>query len=71
AEMFTPQGAVMAGFLDQVVPPEQLMPTARAVAQQLQKLNPGAHTGTKLKVRKLLLDTLDAAIALDKTTALM
>ncbi|MBK6322264.1 MAG: crotonase/enoyl-CoA hydratase family protein [Burkholderiales bacterium] len=71
AEMFTPQGAVMAGFLDQVVPPEQLMPTARAVAQQLQKLNPGAHKGTKLKVRKLLLDTLDAAIALDKTTALM
>lgn len=71
AEMFTPQGALNAGFLDQVVAPEQLMGTAREVAQQLKKLNMGAHKGTKLKVRKALLETLDAAIALDKTISLM
>lgn len=71
AEMFTPHGALNAGFLDQVVAPEQLMNTAREVAQQLKKLNMGAHKGTKLKVRKILLETLDAAIALDKTTSLM
>jgi enoyl-CoA hydratase len=71
AEMFTPQGALTAGFLDQVVAPEQLMSTAREVAQQLKKLNMGAHKGTKQKVRKDLLETLDAAIALDKTTSLL
>ena len=71
AEMFTPQGALAAGFLDQVVAPEQLLNTARDVAQQLKKINMGAHKGTKLKVRKQLLETLDAAIALDKTISLM
>ena len=71
AEMFTPQGAVAAGFLDLVVAPEQLLTAAREVAQQLKKLNMTAHKNTKLKVRKTLLDTLDAAIALDKTISLM
>ena len=71
AEMFTPQGAVAAGFLDLVVAPEQLMAAAREVAQQMKKLNMTAHKNTKLKVRKTLLDTLDAAITLDKTISLM
>ena len=71
AEMFTPQGAVATGFLDLVVAPEQLMAAAREVAQQMKKLNMTAHKNTKLKVRKTLLDTLDAAITLDKTISLM
>ena len=71
AEMFTPQAAVAAGFLDQVVAPEQLMATALDRAQQLKKLNMAAHKATKRKVRKALLDTLDAAILLDKGISLM
>ncbi len=70
AEMFTPQGAMLAGFLDQVVAPEQLMATALEMAQQLKKLNLTAHANTKRKVRKELLDALDAAIAMDKTISL-
>lgn len=70
AEMFTPQGAVTAGFLDQVVAPDQLLATAREVAQQMKKLNMGAHQATKLKVRKALLEELDNAIAIDKTISL-
>jgi len=70
AEMFNPQGAVAAGFLDQVVPADQLMTTATAMAQQLKGLNMAAHKKTKLKVRKALLDTLDAAIEIDKVTGL-
>ena len=70
AEMFTPQGALLAGFLDQVVAPEQLVAAALEVAQQLKKLNMTAHRNTKRKVRKGLLDALDAAIALDKTISL-
>ncbi len=65
-EMFDPVGAVDAGFLDKVVPAEQLLPTAQAAAQQMKKINMTAHKNTKLKVRKALLETLDAAIEMDK-----
>ncbi|MNF32561.1 putative enoyl-CoA hydratase [compost metagenome] len=65
-EMFDPQGAVDAGFLDKVVPAEQLLAAAQAVARQMQKINMSAHKNTKLKVRKGLLETLDQAIELDK-----
>lgn len=70
AEMFNPQSAVAAGFLDAVVAPEALMPTALAMAQHAKKLNKAAHRNTKLKVRKGLLDALDAAIAVDKVAGL-
>jgi enoyl-CoA hydratase len=65
-EMFDPQGALDAGFLDKVVPVEQLQDATRAAALQLKKINMTAHRNTKLKVRKALLETLDAAIELDK-----
>jgi enoyl-CoA hydratase len=71
AEIFTPQGAVAAGFLDQVVAPDELMNAAREMAQQLKKINMTAHKNTKRKVRKELLDALDAAIVLDQTISLM
>lgn len=64
-EMFAPQAALQAGFLDQVVAPEQLEATVAAVVQQLKKLNMTAHRNTKLKARKALLETLDQAIDLD------
>ncbi|MND62896.1 enoyl-CoA hydratase [compost metagenome] len=65
-EMFDPHGALDAGFLDKVVPAEQLQDAARAAALQLKKINMTAHRNTKLKVRKALLETLDAAIELDQ-----
>jgi enoyl-CoA hydratase len=66
AEMFEPKDALDAGFLDQVVPAEQLLEVAQGVARELKKLNMLAHKNTKLKVRKGLLDTLDEAILLDQ-----
>ena len=65
-EMFDPQGAVDAGFLDKVVAAEELQGAALAAARQLKKINMTAHKNTKLKVRKALLDTLDAAIVQDQ-----
>lgn len=65
-EMFDPAAAVDAGFLDKVVPAEQLLATAQAAAQQMKKINMTAHKNTKLKVRKALLEILDAAIEMDK-----
>ena len=66
AEMFSPEAAREAGFLDQVVAPEALTETARQVAGQLKKINMTAHRNTKLKARRGLLETLDAAIELDR-----
>jgi enoyl-CoA hydratase len=65
AELFNPETAMMAGFLDTIVEPEQLMETAMAAANQLLTLNMSAHQGTKLKQRKELLSALDAAIEID------
>ncbi|MCU1717470.1 crotonase/enoyl-CoA hydratase family protein [Pseudomonas sp. 5P_3.1_Bac2] len=69
-EMFDPQGALQAGFLDKLVAPEELQATALAVAQQMKKINMSAHKNTKLKVRKALLDELAEAVELDKQHAL-
>lgn len=66
AEMFNPQGALAAGFLDRVESADQLLPAANEVAEQLKTLNMSAHKNTKLKVRKELLDALDSAIAVDR-----
>ena len=65
-ELFSPADAVNAGFLDLVVPAEELMETALGVATQMKKINMKAHSNTKLKVRKDLLQALDLAIELDK-----
>ena len=65
-ELFNPQDAVDAGFLDKVVPADQLLASALAVAQQMKKINMTAHKNTKLKVRKAMLESLDKAIELDQ-----
>ncbi|WP_434562161.1 crotonase/enoyl-CoA hydratase family protein [Pseudomonas sp. Z5-35] len=65
-EMFNPQSAVDAGFLDKVVSADELQAAALEAARQLKKINMTAHKNTKLKVRKALLDTLDSAILLDQ-----
>jgi enoyl-CoA hydratase len=66
AEMFAPAEAVTAGFLDAVVPAEELMPAARAMAERMKGLNPIAHANTKVKARRGLLETLDWAIEEDR-----
>ncbi|TWC13935.1 MULTISPECIES: crotonase/enoyl-CoA hydratase family protein [unclassified Pseudomonas] len=65
-EMFNPQSAVDAGFLDKVVSAQELQNAALEAARQLQKINMKAHKNTKLKVRKALLEALDTAILLDQ-----
>lgn len=63
AEVFDPQTALAAGFLDQwVASDEALMPEALKIAATLSKLNLPAHAGTKLRVRKGLLTAVDHAI---------
>jgi len=62
AAMYTPADAAVAGFLDRVVPAEDLGGAAREAASQLAGLNAEAHRATKLKSREGLIDALHAAI---------
>ena len=70
AELFDPQTAVNAGFLDLVVAQDKLMETAKFAATQMGKLNMKAHHGTKLKERKEILTALDEAIEVDITSTI-
>ena len=68
AEMYDPQGAVKAGFLDMVVEPEGFEQTVKQTAQFMTGLDMTAHHQTKLKARKELLDALDHAVEVDVNT---
>ncbi|MDO6442725.1 crotonase/enoyl-CoA hydratase family protein [Marinobacter sp. 2_MG-2023] len=65
AEIYSPGGAVAAGFLDEVVAPEQLMNRASELAQAFRKLNMRAHAQTKLKAKAGYLELLDRSIEKD------
>lgn len=62
AEIYTPDQAVVAGFLDQVVPLAELLDVAQQKAIQLTKLNMPAHAATKLRARGETLKALRRAI---------
>jgi len=65
SEIYTPDDAITAGFLDKLVPASHLLPTAIKVAEMFDKLNKKAHAQTKLKLRKPYLDKIAKAIELD------
>jgi enoyl-CoA hydratase len=58
--------AVGVGFLDVVVPADQLAERAHEEAERLAALDAGAHRGTKARTRDALLTALDRAIAQDR-----
>src|SRR5690606_7888480 len=65
AQPYTPEQAVAAGFLDRLVPKEALLVAAREEAQGLARLNRGAHTATKARVREEALKRLREGIEAD------
>ncbi|NIB43023.1 crotonase/enoyl-CoA hydratase family protein [Pseudomaricurvus alkylphenolicus] len=67
-EMYDPATAVVAGFLDKVVPAQEIMQAATAEATRLKGLNMPAHLATKLKARAQWLERLDWAIEEDYKT---
>ncbi len=67
AEIYTPRGAVAAGYLDRVVEPDAVADAARARARELAEgLSPQAHRNTKLALRAGALDALRASVARDR-----
>jgi enoyl-CoA hydratase len=67
ADVYTPDTALDAGFLDRVVDPADLLGTAQDAAAQLAKLDPAAHAATKLRVRQDALAALRHGIEADST----
>ena len=65
AEPFSPANAVEAGFLDHVVPPDDVHAAAHDLALQLAKLDLAAHAATKLRGRHHALEALRAGIETD------
>jgi len=66
ADVFSPDEAVAAGFLDRVVAPDELVEAAGAVARAIAAgLDRQAHAATKQRLRAAVLADLAAAIAED------
>ena len=66
AELYDPESAVDAGFLDRVVPAEDLSREAAELAAQLTELDMTAHYQTKLRARRGLLKALKKANRRDR-----
>jgi enoyl-CoA hydratase len=65
AEVFSPENAVAAGFLDRVVPAAELAGAAAGAAAELAGLDLDAHAATKLRARRLAGAALREAIDAD------
>lgn len=65
AEIYSPEGAVAAGFLDRVVPVAELAAASRDVAAGFTRLDMTAHRGTKERARAATMSALRVAMAAD------
>lgn len=66
SEVFNPEQAVEAGFMDAVVSGDELMVKAQSLATEYLELNRDAHTTSKLRMRKTFLRKLKRAIKADR-----
>lgn len=65
AEMYAPDQAAIAGFVDRIVPATELLTAALGAARTLGKLNMTVHSATKLRARSNALRAIRAAIEMD------
>lgn len=65
SEVYSPDGAIAAGFLDQVAPPDGLDEAAHEVASRLATLAPEAYTVTKRRATHDTLAAVHAALEAD------
>lgn len=56
AEIFSPEGALAAGYLDRLVPADECERTAAEEARRLGQLDVNAYGGTKLLLRQATID---------------
>jgi enoyl-CoA hydratase len=66
SKVYDPVGACGAGFLDKVVPPDEVIGAAMAEAKRLGEFNPAAYAGNAAKVRGPGIERLAQALARDR-----
>jgi len=69
SEIYAPEQAVTAGFLDEVVPAPELLASAERKASQLRDLNRAAFVATKARVRAGASNAVRQAIEQDANSA--
>jgi enoyl-CoA hydratase len=69
AEYFDPESALAAGFFDEIVEADELLPRAEALAQQFQQLDMHAHKASKRQERKKLIRKIRRTIPIDLVSA--
>jgi len=69
SEYFDVDAALAAGFFDELVEPEGLMPRAHDLAKEFDKLDPLAHKATKRRIRAALIREIRWSIPLDLVDA--
>jgi enoyl-CoA hydratase len=62
AQLYNPDEATNAGFLDETADADHLIDRAIEIATRLSELPSGAHTATKLALRSDILDRIDASL---------
>lgn len=71
SEQFSPEGAMQVGFVDALVPAEQLLDSARDKAGALLELDPEAHALTKRRLRADTLRSIRTSLPLDLKDAVV
>ena len=66
SEVFNPESALEAGYLDRLVKADELMPQAQQLATAYLELDVKAHRESKLRMRKQVLRRLKRAIKADR-----
>ena len=67
-QVFDPAGAAEVGYLDRVVPPDDLLAEAMAEARRLGAFRTGAYAATKTNARRALIEVVGPAIDDDLAT---
>lgn len=65
SEYFDVDGALAAGFFDELVDPAELAPRAEALATELRELDQRAHKASKRRIRAALIRKIRLSIPLD------
>ncbi len=71
SEYFAPEAALRAGFFDELVNPDEVLPAALSYAEEFKKLDTYAHTKSKRKIRAALIRRIRFSLPLDLIDAVL
>ena len=71
SEYFDPESALIAGFFDELVAPDELMARAESRAAEFGKLDARAHTASKRRIRRAVIRKIRFSIPLDLVDAML